>query len=170
MPILLIWIYVAWVIVLLGAVITAYLPSLLSGLSRRVRAPGLQFQLALEALQHLDAVRATPRRGLTLMQLANVLAVDSLQLEPVLDTLTMMDWISPLDEGTSGQGARFVLLADADATALTPDQLAISETMLAFADVVFMSTEARLRCPFTELGAPTEAGSSYLFPKHRQFV
>lgn len=38
-------------------------------------------------------------------------------------------------------------------------------TMLAFADIVFMSTEARLRCPFTELGAPTEAGSSYLFPK-----
>ena len=38
-------------------------------------------------------------------------------------------------------------------------------TMLAFADVVFMSTEAQLRCPFTELGAPTEAGSSYLFPK-----
>ena len=38
-------------------------------------------------------------------------------------------------------------------------------TMLAFADVVFMSTEARLRCPFTELGAPTEAGSSYLFPQ-----
>jgi len=38
-------------------------------------------------------------------------------------------------------------------------------TMLAFADVVLMSTEARLRCPFTELGAPTEAGSSYLFPQ-----
>ena len=38
-------------------------------------------------------------------------------------------------------------------------------TILAFADVVLMSTEARLRCPFTELGAPTEAGSSYLFPQ-----
>lgn len=38
-------------------------------------------------------------------------------------------------------------------------------TMLAFADLVFMSAEARLRCPFTELGAPTEAGSSYLFPQ-----
>ena len=36
-------------------------------------------------------------------------------------------------------------------------------TMLAFADLVFMSNRARLRCPFTELGAPTEAGSSYLF-------
>lgn len=38
-------------------------------------------------------------------------------------------------------------------------------TILAFADAVFMSTEARLRCPFTELGAPTEAASSFLFPK-----
>src|SRR5438874_6755882 len=38
-------------------------------------------------------------------------------------------------------------------------------TILAFADVVLMSTEARLRCPFTELGAPTEAGSSYLLPQ-----
>ena len=38
-------------------------------------------------------------------------------------------------------------------------------TMLAFADAVFVSTEARLRCPFTELGAPTEAGSSFLFPR-----
>jgi enoyl-CoA hydratase/carnithine racemase len=38
-------------------------------------------------------------------------------------------------------------------------------TMLAFADLVFMSTDVKLRCPFTELGAPTEAGSSYLFPR-----
>ena len=39
------------------------------------------------------------------------------------------------------------------------------ESLLAFADVVFLSTEARLRCPFTELGAPTEAGSSFLLPQ-----
>lgn len=38
-------------------------------------------------------------------------------------------------------------------------------TMLAYADLVFMATDARMRCPFTELGAPTEAGSSYMFPK-----
>jgi enoyl-CoA hydratase/carnithine racemase len=38
-------------------------------------------------------------------------------------------------------------------------------TILAFADLVVMSTDTRLRCPFTELGAPTEAGSSYLFPR-----
>ena len=44
-PILLLWIYTAWVIVLLGAVIAAYLPSLLSGVQRRVRTHGWQFQL-----------------------------------------------------------------------------------------------------------------------------
>jgi enoyl-CoA hydratase/carnithine racemase len=38
-------------------------------------------------------------------------------------------------------------------------------TILAFADLVFMSTDTRMRCPFTELGAPTEAASSYLLPK-----
>lgn len=38
-------------------------------------------------------------------------------------------------------------------------------TILAFADLVFMASDARLRCPFTELGAPPEAGSSYLFPQ-----
>lgn len=38
-------------------------------------------------------------------------------------------------------------------------------TILAFADLVFMSTEARLRCPFTELGAPPEAASTLLLPQ-----
>jgi enoyl-CoA hydratase/carnithine racemase len=37
-------------------------------------------------------------------------------------------------------------------------------TILGFADVVFMSSDARLRCPFTELGAPPEAASTYLLP------
>ena len=40
-PILLVWIYMAWVIVLLGAVIAAYLPSLLAGVARRAPRAGL---------------------------------------------------------------------------------------------------------------------------------
>lgn len=37
-------------------------------------------------------------------------------------------------------------------------------TIIGFADVAFMSSEARLRCPFTAIGAPPEAASTYLLP------
>jgi membrane protein len=119
-PILLLWIYVGWVIVLLGAVITAYLPSLLSGVERRPRTHGLQFQLALESLQQLERARPTDHKGLTIVQLTQALRVDSLQLEPVLETLCALDWIAPLQEESDEQAPRYVLLANPDTTALAP--------------------------------------------------
>lgn len=42
--------------------------------------------------------------------------------------------------------------------------IGIGATMLAFADLVFMSTAARVRCPFTRLGLMPEAASSFTFP------
>lgn len=41
----------------------------------------------------------------------------------------------------------------------------IGTTMLGYADLVLMSTEARLMCPFTSLGVAPEAASSYLLPQ-----
>lgn len=38
-------------------------------------------------------------------------------------------------------------------------------TILGYADLVFMSSTARLRCPFTEFGLAPEAASSYLLPR-----
>jgi membrane protein len=119
-PILLVWIYVAWVIVLLGAVTAAYMPSLLAGVERRVMAYGWQFQLALEVLQQLHRVRAAPDKGLTLTQLAALLRVDPLHLEPVIETLTALDWAGKIDEVPTHQEARYVLLADPERTQLEP--------------------------------------------------
>jgi enoyl-CoA hydratase/carnithine racemase len=42
--------------------------------------------------------------------------------------------------------------------------LGIGCTILGFADLAFMSTSARLKCPFTSLGVAPEAASSYLMP------
>lgn len=42
--------------------------------------------------------------------------------------------------------------------------LGIGATILGFADLAFMSTAAKLKCPFTSLGVAPEAASSYLLP------
>lgn len=42
--------------------------------------------------------------------------------------------------------------------------LGIGVTLLGFADLAFMSTSARLKCPFTSLAVAPEAASSYLLP------
>lgn len=120
LPILLVWIYMAWVIVLLGAVVAAYLPSLMQGVARRGGGHGWQFQLALEVLQQLERARPTARRGLSEDELAHALGVDTLQLVPVLETLTALDWVGRLNEVEDEAATRYLLLADPDATVMEP--------------------------------------------------
>ncbi|MDX2356634.1 enoyl-CoA hydratase/isomerase family protein [Dietzia sp. PP-33] len=43
--------------------------------------------------------------------------------------------------------------------------LGIGTTVIGFADLAFMSEDARLKCPFTSLGVAPEAASSYLLPR-----
>ena len=118
-PILLVWIYVAWVIVLLGATLTAYVPSLLAGIPRRRSGPGWQFQLALEVLRLLHQARSTTDRGKSIAQICVDLQVDAQRLEPVLEKLAALDWVGRLDDASLDSG-RFVLLVDPIATPLEP--------------------------------------------------
>lgn len=124
LPILLIWIYTCWVIFLLGAVVAAYLPSLMTGTSRNAYHPGWKLELALEAIAALEPLRTQAQRGLPALVLAKHLQVDRLQLEPALAALTALRWVGAMpDSGTSylQEGEpRYVLLADPDTTPLAP--------------------------------------------------
>jgi membrane protein len=124
LPILLIWIYLAWTIVLIGAVLVANLPSLVGGIKRDGRSVGWRFQLALEVLQRLNVARHANERGLSLMQLCEALHVDPLQLEEVLNTMVELDWVGRLSESAHVhqdlQESRYVFLADPHQTLLTP--------------------------------------------------
>jgi membrane protein len=116
-PILLVWIYLAWVVVLLGAVVAAYAPSFQSGLARRPATAGLSFELALQVLRRLREARDGPARGLGTESLAVGLRIDPVQIEPVLETLVGIDWVARLDE----EGAqRYVLLCEPTTTPVAP--------------------------------------------------
>lgn len=116
-PIFLIWIYVGWSIVLLGAILAANAPALAGGVSVRRQAPGMQLELALDILRELEGARAAGETGLTMLSLSQQLSVDPLQLEPVVDQLLDLDWVGRLEE----EGAqRLVLLCDPVTTRAEP--------------------------------------------------
>lgn len=116
-PIFLLWLYLAWVIVLWGAVVAAYAPSLSMHIMRRASTPGHQFTLALSVIRELAGARHGPQRGLTLGALAAALATDPLQVEPSVEALQVLDWVARLDEES---GQRLVLLVDPAATLARP--------------------------------------------------
>ena len=123
-PIFLIWIYTAWVIVLLGAVIAAYAPSLQKRVKRWPEGPGTRLQLAIAVLRQLALAHGAGGRGLNGGELAATLSTDPLQIEPIVEILIGFDWVGRLDEEID---PRYVLLCE---PARTPAQPLLAQLLL----------------------------------------
>jgi len=87
------------------------------------------------------------------------------------DLVEMQANITNPRQGDAGQHGFFTMLQALSAfpkpliCAVNGVGVGIGATILGYADLAFMSSDARLKCPFTSLGVAPEAASSFLLPR-----
>jgi membrane protein len=118
LPVLFIWTFFAWLVVLWGGVVAAYLPSMMSGVHRVPQGAGWDFRVALEILQALVSLPGEPgsARAMSLEAMSERLQLDLLQIEPAYEALVDVGWVAALDE----EEERVALLIDPSQQIVAP--------------------------------------------------
>ena len=114
LPIFLLWIYLSWLAVLLGATLAASAPLIRLGRWEINRYPGAAYVDALDALRALRRAQAANPPGLAASALARQLRLHQDELNAVLETLNDMGLIARSTEGN------WILACDARQTSMTP--------------------------------------------------
>ena len=98
MPIFLLWVYLSWLVVLLGAVVAAVMPEWRERASQVEPVPGSQF---LDALQILRLLWEAHQAGevITVHQLHRVIKLPIDRIEAVLDGMSRMRWVGRVGRG-----------------------------------------------------------------------
>ncbi len=92
-PVFLMWLYISWLVVLLGAVVVASLPEWRQQTIQGRLAPGSNFMYALQVLRALW--QAQQRGGVvTVPQLHSHLHIRYERIEAILDTMQRASWVN----------------------------------------------------------------------------
>ena len=97
-PVFLLWIYLSWLVVLLGAVMAAVLPEWRERAFQSDRVPGAQF---LDALRILRALWEAHRAGdiVTVSRLHAAVRLTMDRIEAILDEMSAVQWVGKVAHG-----------------------------------------------------------------------
>jgi membrane protein len=109
LPVFLLWVYLCWLIALVGAMVSSALPAIRIGQFHRRDFPGSDMLDALELLARLVEARDGGKPGCTAMELSKMLRCDMDTSSRLIAKLDALGWIARLEDE---RVPRYVLVAN----------------------------------------------------------
>ncbi|WP_213778555.1 YihY family inner membrane protein [Caballeronia sp. dw_276] len=116
LPVFLLWVYICWMITLIGAMVASALPAIRIGQFHRADFPGSDLLDALELLARLAEARDAGKPGYTGLELARMLRCDMDTTMRLVRKLDDLEWVARLE---NLRVPRYVLIA-------SPQQITVS--------------------------------------------
>jgi len=116
LPVFLLWVYLCWVIALVGAMVTSALPAIRIGQYHRRAFPGSDLLDALEILARLVEARDEGKPGYTALELSKMVRCDLDTSHRIIERLDTLGWIGRLEDARL---PRHVLIANPNQITLT---------------------------------------------------